>query len=319
MTSEDGSMIIPHAYNTTKKLERKIPVKAKNISFKEQRTKARLDRRMRDRDEGGWAAEWSRNQGDHKYWSKLTSSEWMKKRAQGLQRGSWTASERARANSANPFSKNRPIEPLVWNASYVARSNNPELDQKSRNDLYYSHAGQSNTFEAPEMIQTSLVYKQPIVKTNPALLREAGKPSDLISKERNKKQLFENLEDNNSNIKKKFATKPKTNSKVGARPAQRKPPIRRSYSSNGSRRSSNGINQENALRNSQALLGNSTYEGPPYAYKTSTRPVQDRYGSQYGNFFNFENSLYSNFRNTRKKYGKNRNYRMTGSRVGSYW
>ena len=57
---------------------RKKPIKPnKNISFKEQRAKAMVDRRMRDRDTGGWAAEWSRKQGDHQHWSKMTKDDWM--------------------------------------------------------------------------------------------------------------------------------------------------------------------------------------------------------------------------------------------------
>jgi len=58
---EGDSLVIPHAYNSSKIVARgkKVPVKPSEINFGEMRKKARLDRRMRDRDEGGWAAEWN--------------------------------------------------------------------------------------------------------------------------------------------------------------------------------------------------------------------------------------------------------------------
>lgn len=78
----DGSkMIIPHAYNDSKVVQRKTyPVKDLTVNLKEQRTKARKDRKMRERDNGGWAPEWNKKKGDFKFWSTMTSQDWMKAR-----------------------------------------------------------------------------------------------------------------------------------------------------------------------------------------------------------------------------------------------
>jgi hypothetical protein len=291
---------------------KKKPVRAKNISFKEQRAKARLDRRMHDRDHGGWAAEWSRDRGDHQYWSKMTQNDWVNSRIS--RPGSQQGGRKRRPQSANPFGRNAGYEPLVSNASSLARAHNPELSQNSSNQ-YGQPMAQSFQLD-PTYPPTNLKYKSPIVSQNPALLKVAGKSSSLISREKNKKQLFENLEDNNRKICKdavrirKSSSKSSLSSKRSNDPRQRpstahagRKAVRRSFSSQASRgssRSSNSSKQENALRNSQALLGSSTFQGPPYAYQTHTRGAQkDRYGSQYGNFFDFENNLYSNYTNTR--------------------
>lgn len=157
----------------------------------------------------------------------------------------------------------------------------------------------------PTYPPTSLKYNNPTAGQNPALLRVAGKTSSNISMEKNKKQLFENLENNNRKICNnavRVKKSPRSKASSGSRSSQiqGRQPQRRSFSSQGSR-SSYSSKQENALRNSQALLGNTDYQGPPYAYNTnsgaSQGPKRDRYGNQYGNFFNFENSLYSNYKN----------------------
>jgi len=39
-----------------------------------------MERMMKERDSGGWAAEWARDRGDFKFWSTLTAEDWMKNR-----------------------------------------------------------------------------------------------------------------------------------------------------------------------------------------------------------------------------------------------
>lgn len=115
--------------------KKKQPVRVQqNMSFKEKRAKAMVDRRLRDRDTGGWAAEWNTKQGDHKFWSTLSQKDWMNKKLASYAKGS------RRPSSSKPGSKsrgyNRPMsanpyaklpDQLVSNASYIARAMNPEI------------------------------------------------------------------------------------------------------------------------------------------------------------------------------------------------
>ena len=164
------------------------------------------------------------------------------------------------------------------------------------------------------------------------MLKVAGKSSSNISKEKNKKQLFENSEDNNKDfiknvrIRKGSGSSKRSKASYNIVGVPRQEPLRRSFSSQGSRSSSsyNRAMKENALRNSQALLGNSTYQGPPYAYKTRARPQtvrgKDKFGSQYGNLFDYENSLYATKGLNNKKFSQMKSFkkRMTGNRVTAF-
>lgn len=70
---ESQSVVIPHAYNDTRTIIRKRPLIMPNKSFKEQRASANIERMLKERDSGGWAAEWGRDKGDFKFWSTLTA------------------------------------------------------------------------------------------------------------------------------------------------------------------------------------------------------------------------------------------------------
>lgn len=259
---------------------------------------------MRDRDVGGWAAEWNRERGDFQYWSNLKSQDWMNNIQNGGRRRPSTASAggRKRAQSANPFGKRRPEVPIVRDASQVARNNNPEMQEKLRNDPSSWGQPMAQSFQLdPTYPPTDLKFNQPIANQNPALLRVAGKTSSQISVEKNKQNLFENLENINERLISEMSkassknSRPKTASAARAKGIrirksssrsnlskgsrtrtplnpeilQTEPvPARRSFSSQGNRRSSQSSQssrQSNGLRNSQALLAGAIYQGPPYA------------------------------------------------------
>jgi hypothetical protein len=210
-----------------------------------------IDRKMRDRDTGGWAAEWSRNRGDHKYWSRLSQQEWVNNRSNRRPSSSSHNSRgfnSKRAQSANPFGRKRQPVPIVQTASSIARAQNPELNEKQRNDpsLQYGQPMAQSFQLDPTYPPTSLNYNNPTAGQNPALLRVAGKSSTNISKEKNKKQLFENLEQDSklSKMSAKMTRTPKINGGLSKRrrsnqsnQSHGRPAQRRSYSSHGSRSS----------------------------------------------------------------------------------
>ena len=319
------TVTIPYAYNTTKTISRKIPFVSNNIPFKEQRAKARFDRKHQDRDDGGWAAEWNSNQGDFQFWSRLTSNDWMKNIAKGqnpLQTGNLgypSDKKGPRAFSSNLNQRDMYNDPLVANASQISRANRPESHQ---ND---SHLQYDQSLRAP----SSLKYVTPIASSNPSLLRTAGKTSTNISIEKNKKQLFENLENNNKILHDGGLQVQRAKSPGGvvqqeqrARPqsghVQERQVIRRPMSAAVSR-SSYSSKQENAINNSKLLLNYSAYQGPPYAKEnfSGLKPKSDRFGTQYGQFFNYENTMYGNYKSARAapKIGKKSNL----SKPGVYW
>lgn len=81
---------------------------------------------------------------------------------------------------------------------------------------------------------------------------------------------------------------------------------RRSNTSHGSRGSDNS-KQEYAAKVAQAIILDSISHGPAYACETLSglQTKQDRFGAQYGDFFNHENKLYSTYSNSRAfKLGK---------------
>lgn len=157
-------------------------------------------------------------------------------------------------------------------------------------------------------------------------MRVAGKTSTDISIEKNKKQLFENLEDINKSISDEVNNQRKNPQEVQAKRArpmtsvphsiskvqEREAPQirlidrRRSNTSHGTR-SSHNSNQEKAARVAQSIILDSISHGPAYACEdlSGVKTKQDRFGAQYGDFFNHENKLYSTFSNSRAfKLGK---------------
>ena len=81
---ESQSIVIPNAYNDTRSIIRKRPIIMPNKSFRDQRVSAKIERMMKERDSGGWAAEWNREKGDFRFWSTLTAENWMQNRQKEL-------------------------------------------------------------------------------------------------------------------------------------------------------------------------------------------------------------------------------------------
>lgn len=77
---ETETIVIPNAYNDTRQIVRKRPVILPSKQFKDQRAMVRMERILKERDPGGWAAEWGREKGDFQYWSSLTADKWFENR-----------------------------------------------------------------------------------------------------------------------------------------------------------------------------------------------------------------------------------------------
>ena len=233
--------------------------------------------------------------------------------------------------SQNIFNSQRPytavqtpkIDDMIQSIAAQARQNKAEIDQKLKNDPG-SRLGislsQSN-FDRAGPIPARATFRTPTHSENPSMMRVAGKTSTNISIEKNKKQLFENLEDINKSISDEVSNRdkkpqqpqvlqrarpmtsvPQTSVRIQTKesPQMRLIDRRRSNTSHGSR-SSHNSNQEQAARVAQSIILDSISHGPAFAYEDHSgfRTKQDRYGAQYGDFFNHENKLYSTFSNSR--------------------
>jgi hypothetical protein len=198
------SVVIPHAYNDTRSIIRKRPIIVPNKSFKEQRASARIERMLKDRDHGGWAAEWARDQGDFKHWSNLTAEQWMQNRQKELQLRSTSSGifKNERPNTASHMPK---IDHLIHQIGAQARQNKAEIDFKTKMDIE-NRLGFSKT--PTNFNQTG--FRTMTLTENPSLLKPAGKTSTNISIEKNKKQLFENLENINDHISGERKQRPMT-------------------------------------------------------------------------------------------------------------